>query len=118
MSQQTITSEQPSSIRLTLEKYIVAHPQFWRKIHDSTKVSDGETRKVFVRVYEFVLMGEPTGLGIRFFYDYRNGGLSSAKFDDVILKAIEHQMNGDYQEEKMKPYIEKKTNVKPWWKLA
>lgn len=115
---QTIESRQPASIRLTLEKYILAHPQYWRKVHDSTKTSDGDTRKVCVRVYEFLVMNEPTGLGIRFFYDYRNGGLSSAKFDDVILKAIEHQMKGDYQEEKIIPFIDKKNKPNPWWKFA
>ena len=115
MHQQHIESNDPSSIRLTLEKEIESKPQFWRLVHSTAKTSEGDARKCFTRVYELIIMGEPTGLGIRFFYDYRNGGKSTATFDPIVLKAIEHQIAGDFQEDKIEAYLNKHTRLTPWW---
>jgi hypothetical protein len=106
MSKQTIESNEPSSIRLTLEKQIESEPQFWRKVHDSAKTTDGDTRKCFTRIYELIIMGEPTGIGIKFFYDYRRGGKSVATFDAIAIKALTHQIKGDYQEKIIKDYMD------------
>lgn len=115
MNRQSIESNEPSSIRLTLEKEIESQPQFWRKVHDSAKTTDGDTRKCFTRVYELIIMGEPTSIGIKFFYDYRRGGKTVATFDAIALKALTHQIDGNYDENKIKEYLITHAQPRPWW---
>jgi hypothetical protein len=106
MNKQHIESKEPSSIRMTLENQILKEPALWRKVHDSTKTTDGDTRKVITRAYELIILGEPTGIGIKFYYDYRQGGTSVASWDAIALKALSHQIKGDYDEKIIKEYID------------
>lgn len=113
-----VESSDPSTIRLTLEKEIQSNPDYWKKVHDSSKVSDGDTRKVFTRVYAFYLFGQPTNIGIKFVYDYRQGGKSTATFDAVVIKVLKHMIEGNYNEKIIGEYLRKQREVKECGKNA
>jgi hypothetical protein len=117
MGQQIIETKDPEAIRMTLEREIEKSPKYWKLVHNSSKVSDGDTRKCFTRVYELYIMGEPTGVGIKFFYDYRQGGRTTATFDSVVLKVLSHQIKGDFNEDIIDKYLNEHLKSVPWWRL-
>ena len=79
----------------------------WRLIHNTSKSSDGESRKVCTHTYQLFIHDKPTGCIVKFYYDYR---VDEAQmfFDVVGEKVLAHMAKGDYDPDKIKDYIDRK----------
>ena len=119
MVKRQIVQSGTAYMRDILEVEISKHPDWWKLVHTSEKVSDGDTRRCFTRVYQLTIHGKPTDFGIKFFYDYRSGQ-ASATFDIVALRVMEHQSKPDFDIDRIDAYInefiEKHKPNRPWWK--
>lgn len=122
MKKQHIIPSDTSTVRMLEKVFVQKYPDTWQLVHDSSKMTDGASRKCFTRVYQFVInQQKKEDVGIKFFYDYRVDQ-AEISFDNIAYAIMGHQAEPDFDiniiDAKIKDWVKQHQPTKPWWKYV